>query len=262
MTVHSTEVPASSAQFHDASDCWYAMRPEARSGTLRFVELRQLAVQGQLRPDDLVWRVGWKQWFPARTVMGLFPLTSPPVPATSKNTVSDDLRDGSSRRSNLKARAKHEMRAYLIITVYVWAVLLLLRLHETVIVSAYNLDLQSHGLLIIKALIIGKVVLIAEAVKVGERLPHITPASSILVKSALFAVAILGFQALEEIVSAVWEGNEIIGVLPEVNGADIKRGLTFTSIVTLTMLPYFIIKEIEKITNRKELLFELFGRQR
>ncbi len=244
---------------------WYALRPEIRSGALRFGELRLLVEQQQLRADDLIWHPVWETWRPAHEVPGLFPLTNGDPVLVTASRVEAGTRNSnktSPTKKDLKARAKHELRSYLVITAYTWATLSLLRLHESLIASTYNLDLKAHGWTIVTALILGKVVLIAEALSLGDRGSARAPALTILIKSLLFAFSILLFHLAEHVATVLWTGQEITQHLPQVNGANIEKSLTMAAIITLALMPYFLVKEIEKRTGQTDLLLMAIGLKR
>ncbi len=79
---------------------WYYAINGERGGPISAGELKALADQGRLRPDDLIWKEGMSEWCPARVAKGLFPAQparpSSPSPAPSPSGPSpsglwDDL---------------------------------------------------------------------------------------------------------------------------------------------------------------------------
>jgi hypothetical protein len=58
---------------------WYYARGQQQSGPVSSVELKRLALAGELQPEDLVWREGLTEWAPARSVRGLFEEPAPPA---------------------------------------------------------------------------------------------------------------------------------------------------------------------------------------
>lgn len=245
---------------------WYVLRPEIRSGALRYAELRLLIEQEKLRIDDLIWHPGWEQWRPALEVPGLFPIAlGDPVPAAPPRENAEASRPANAeptKMQDLKTRAKHELRSYLIITAYTWSILSLLRLHETLIASAYGFDLKAQGWPIVTALILGKVVLIAEALRVGERVAIRMPGFAILIKSLFFAASILLFHAAEHVVTAWWHGEAITMGLSSLDGTNLKRSLMIAAIITIALIPYFLVKEIERRTGESDLLLLAIGLKR
>ena len=59
---------------------WYFAHGDKQSGPITALELKQKAIAGELKPDDLVWREGMAEWTAARNVRGLFE-ESPQPPA-------------------------------------------------------------------------------------------------------------------------------------------------------------------------------------
>jgi hypothetical protein len=66
------------------SSIWYTVIGGMHYGPLTHAELKSLAVNGQLNPQDLVWNAGLPQWITALQVEGLFPV--PPQPPIYMNT--------------------------------------------------------------------------------------------------------------------------------------------------------------------------------
>jgi len=61
------------------ADEWYFTSNGQQMGPVSGATLRDLAVQGQLKPTDLVWRDGMSAWTPASATRGLFPSQPPPL---------------------------------------------------------------------------------------------------------------------------------------------------------------------------------------
>jgi len=60
---------------------WYYVRNGVQTGPVSTAELKQLADGGQLRPEDLVWQDGMRDWAQAGKVKGLF--EAKPAPAAA-----------------------------------------------------------------------------------------------------------------------------------------------------------------------------------
>lgn len=251
---HSAAVPPPFTTLAD-EPVWYALRPEVRLGAMRFSDLRSLVGEGRLRADDYIWQPAWQEWKPAHQIAGLFPPSTPKpasgLPVAPHGTVHSTL--------NLKERARNELRSYLVITAYIWAVLVLLRLHESMVASSYGLKLEDHGWKIVTALVLGKVVLLAEALHAGDRLARRVPALAVSIKSLLFALSILLFHGIEHVLSALWHGEPFAEAFDDVN---VQRAATMMGIATLTLVPYFLIREIEQRTGQRDLLLLAIGLKR
>lgn len=54
------------------SQDWYYSVEGSQQGPVTAAELKKLATDGKLKPDDLVWKDGMAEWKPASTIKGLF----------------------------------------------------------------------------------------------------------------------------------------------------------------------------------------------
>jgi hypothetical protein len=51
---------------------WYYAQNDEQLGPVTATALKEMAQQGRLRPEDLIWREGMQRWAPANKVRGLF----------------------------------------------------------------------------------------------------------------------------------------------------------------------------------------------
>jgi hypothetical protein len=63
---------------------WHYAKDDQQHGPISSADLKQLVADGSLSPGDLVWKEGWSEWKPAKTVKGLLPQgalgNAPPIP--------------------------------------------------------------------------------------------------------------------------------------------------------------------------------------
>src|SRR5690242_16146523 len=93
-----------------------------------------------------------------------------------------------SRKQKLKARAIDEVRRFAVLFVYLWILFGLFVLNERIILRQQGIGFSSQGFAVLNALVLAKVMLIAEDLNLGhwlDRRPLIYP---ILHDSFLFAV--------------------------------------------------------------------------
>src|SRR5689334_2312051 len=92
---------------------------------------------------------------------------------------------------NLAQLAKRELQRFLVLFLYLWAMFLLFELHQYVVLSSHQLPFESWGLGLVNALVLAKVMLVAEEVRFRSPLrayPLIVP---ILARSLAFALLFL-----------------------------------------------------------------------
>ena len=78
--------------------------------------------------------------------------------------------DASSRK--LKHKAYHELKDGLVIALYLWVTFGLLILHKSMILAEHHIDFPYHGLGLINALALAKVMLLARHIPLGEQLKN------------------------------------------------------------------------------------------
>lgn len=73
---------------------WYYVIEGKEHGPVSTEQLKEMARDGRLKPDDLLWREGMKEWLPAAGAKGLFHSTTLPIsraaPNDSASTPSED----------------------------------------------------------------------------------------------------------------------------------------------------------------------------
>jgi hypothetical protein len=71
---------------------WYYAKDNKQFGPVNAAELKRLSQSGELRPEDLVWTEGMKEWLPARKIKGLFEdEPAPPAPIRDMPPSADRL---------------------------------------------------------------------------------------------------------------------------------------------------------------------------
>lgn len=134
-------------------------------------------------------------------------------------------------------------------------------MHESVVLQRYGLTPEGEHPLIVQALIVGKVVLLVEMLRIGNRVDLKTPAANIFARSIFFALCLLLFNVLEHSAMALWTGEPIAEALADAN--TFAKIATVIGLMTIAFLPYHFLKEAQKIsTNRSSLFAFLVGRYR
>ena len=141
---------------------------------------------------------------------------------------------------------------------YLWALLGLFVLNEKVTLREHGVGFAPHGFVLINALILAKVMLIAEALKMGRQFDHLPLIWPIAWKSALFAVLFIVCHGLEEIAVALFAGRPAAGSIPAIGGGT-WVGVAFVfAIMTISLLPFFALREIGRLLGEGRLWALMF----
>ena len=103
-------------------------------------------------------------------------------------------------KPSLKERAKEELQKYLLVSLYLFVCFSALLLYKASLTAASATEPLPFGIAAIKALVIGKFILIGQMAKVGDRGPGRVLVHQVAWKTIAFMVMLIVFNLLEEII--------------------------------------------------------------
>lgn len=153
----------------------------------------------------------------------------------------------------LKQKAVRELKEYLGISFYLWMVLTVLLLYKTVILAEQDISFVAHGLAILNALALAKVMLVAQQLHMADRFkdePLIYPT---LFKSAAFALLLGCFKILEDTLIGWYHGHTFSETIVGIGGGSLKGILTLILVLAVFLVPFFGIAEMRKVFGEDKL---------
>ena len=147
----------------------------------------------------------------------------------------------------------HQVTSCLAIVVYLFLMLGILALHEAVVSAKHGIEYRFYGFAILNALILGKVILVADDLHFAEWFRERAPIYSILVKSVAFTLLLLIFVIIEEEVVGMFKGKTFGESFPHVGDVSPRSFLYMIIIFIIGLLPYFSYKEIGRVFGEREL---------
>lgn len=163
----------------------------------------------------------------------------------------------STSSATLKQKVYHELKEYFIIVLYLWVVFGLLLLYKAVVLGELHISYVARGVALINALVLGKFVLIARAMHLGdaaEDAPLIYPT---LVKSALFSIFLAGCKIIEEAAVGFFHGKSFSESIADIGGGTLQGILTLTLLMFVMLIPFFAFGEMQRVLGAHKLA-ELF----
>jgi len=160
------------------------------------------------------------------------------------------------KKSKIKERAVSELKRYLVIVVYLWVLFGLFELHKYAVLRAVNLASLSGwkiGFALVNALIMGKVILIGQALHIGERLSEKRVIYSVLFKSASFAVLVVCFDIVEEVIVGLIHGQSVTASIPKLGGGGLEGMILFGFMAFVVLIPFFLYTEIQQVIGEEKL---------
>jgi hypothetical protein len=250
-----------SAAAAESAPSWYLARGDKKFGPLGDRELLLLAERGGLKTDDFLWKTGFASWRPVREVFG------PGATAAEHLALREAREEGAGARADpapapkrsLKARLLDELKKFLMIFANLWLVILVYLVHEWVVLSNNNIGFLFYGLDALNALVLGKIMLIAETMRFAERFhdrPLIVP---IAYKSVAFAVLLMAAYIVEEIAVGAFHGKSVAESFPQIGGGGVVPILCVTALLSVALVPFFACREIARVVGEKEFRILMLG---
>lgn len=164
--------------------------------------------------------------------------------------VSDQL-------NHFREKGVTEAKRLFWIFVYLWILLGLFALHKSVVLNEPD-PFYHQGFAVINALVLAKVMFIAETFHVADGLKRKPLIYPIVYKSAAFALILISFHVLEEILSGVWHGQSIAKSINALGTGSLKELVVFGVIMFVVLMPFFALTEIGRDFGKEELFKQFF----
>jgi hypothetical protein len=163
-------------------------------------------------------------------------------------------------KPSLKEKAVFQLKEFSGMFLYLWVLFALFGIHQSIILAQEHINYQAQGFAIFNALILAKVLLIGEDLHLARRFEHKPLAYSILYKSLVFSVFLIGFHIVEEVVVGLIRSRSIAESFPAAGGGSVQAILSRGAIVFVALIPFFAFREIGRVIGKTELWSLLLSR--
>jgi hypothetical protein len=187
-------------------------------------------------------------------------MSSEPTPTAAPQLATEPRPHA--RRRHIVERIIHEVKAFLGMAVYLWICFGLFALHESIVLEQHHIDYKFYGFAVVNALVLGKIMLVAEDLHIGERFKNGPLVYPILYKSFLFSVVFICFDVVEEVIVGMVKGKTFLASVPSVGGGTLGGMLSVGTIITFALIPFFAFREVGRVVGERELHSLLFTRGR
>lgn len=179
-----------------------------------------------------------------------------PVPISRTNVNSKNGEE----KIGIRQRLKEEMRIYAIISLYLWICFTTLLLYQNSILRVNDLALLPLSSAAIKALILGKFILIGKAIKIGERVRHNVLLHRILWKSLATVLLLMIFAIAEDLLVGLVHGHAIADTMVEMTARSWVQWVEPNLLMLLLLIPLIGFEKIDASMGKGSLSRLLLGR--
>ncbi|HPO17873.1 MAG TPA: hypothetical protein PLO07_01660 [Rubrivivax sp.] len=154
---------------------------------------------------------------------------------------------------SLKERAVEELKAYWVITIYLWLFLGSFTVYRRLILEETGVAYLHYGVALIEALVIAKVVLIGRVFGFSRRFDHLPLIVPVIYKSLLFALMVLLFGVLEKTIDGLIHHEGLAGGLHQIAEVGRYEIGARTLMLTVALVPFFAFSELGRVLGGGEL---------
>ncbi|MBP2675545.1 MAG: hypothetical protein H6Q84_2385 [Deltaproteobacteria bacterium] len=151
------------------------------------------------------------------------------------------------KKRSWKERIFSEFVEYWMNVLYLALVFAAFTQYRRFLLAAYDITYTNYGFALIKALVLAKVIMVGEVVRLGrglERKPLIYPT---LYKTLVFTLFVGVFSLVEHAVKGLWSGKGFMESLVHFFEKGPQELLANSLIVFVSFIPFFAIKELGRV---------------
>ena len=157
------------------------------------------------------------------------------------------------RKLSLKQRVFDEVIKFLAIAFYLWVMFGVFALHESVVSAKDHINYHFYGFAVINALILGKVMLVAQDLRFADWIKDRPLVYPILCKAAAFSILFIVFDVVEEVLVGVFRGKTIGESIPTIGGGT-PSGVFFVAVIlAVALIPFFAFREVGRVIGERAL---------
>lgn len=162
-----------------------------------------------------------------------------------------------SAESGVLAWATREIKQLLVIVLYLWVIFGIYVLCQTVIFAKEHVPFLSHGFALINALVLSKVLLVAEDMNFANRFSRGPLIYPVLFKAFAFALLLVAAHVGESALVGLWHGESFSKSIPPVGGGTLKGFICVVALMFVALIPFFAFREVGRVIG-PERLWNLF----
>lgn len=163
------------------------------------------------------------------------------------------------RRHRIRHVLAEELRSYLVSFVYLWVLLGVFTIHQEMALRERAISFAPHGWALINALVLAKVMLVAEKLRIGSRIrPHplIYP---IVIEALILGLLFIAVHVLEHVVSGMIAGETAAASVPLIGGGGFL-GLSLAALsMFVALIPFCGFRQVSLAIGQDRMRALLFG---
>jgi hypothetical protein len=141
----------------------------------------------------------------------------------------------------------HEMFEYLFNFVFLAVFLVSFAWYRRLILAAYHIHYGAYWMPLVSAAVLAKVIMVGDALRVGQRVRNKPLVVVTVYRTIAFSLLVALFHCLEHIVEAKLQGKTVAEGVAAITEKGLDEILGSCVIIFAAFLPFFALKEIERV---------------
>lgn len=151
-------------------------------------------------------------------------------------------------KANAKEKVTHELKEMFVVFLFIFPVFLAFNIYrQSLQAASFGNPYVAHGTALLNSLIMAKIVLIGEWVKLGKGTEERPLIVTVLVKSFLFTLLYMAFELLEKLIENLVHGLDFSAALHALGGPASKEYLPHAACIFLCFIPFFALLESRRV---------------
>jgi len=151
------------------------------------------------------------------------------------------------KKKGWKQKILHELKSYWLLVLYMAIFFGVFTTYRRLLLAHYGINYADYGISVIRALVLGKVVLVAETLRLGrgfEDKPLIVPT---LYKTFLFTVCVAVFDIAEHWIRGLIGGLGPMGAVDHLMTRFNYEWLSRALVIFFAFIPFFAVRELRRV---------------
>jgi hypothetical protein len=154
------------------------------------------------------------------------------------------------KKKGWKQKVLHELKSYWLLVLYMAIFFGVFTTYRRLLLAHYGISYADYGISVIRALVLGKVVLVAEALRLGRRFDEKPLMVPTLYKTFLFVVCVALFDIAEGLILGLIHGLGPMGAVDEVMSRFNYEWLSRALVIFFAFIPLFGVRELRRVLGK------------
>jgi hypothetical protein len=154
------------------------------------------------------------------------------------------------KKAGWKQRIREEMISYWITVLYLALFFGVFNTYRRLILAHYEISYLNYGVALIEALVLAKVILIGDLLRLGWSMNNRPLIFPTLTRSVVFTIFVAAFKFLEETVKGLIRHQSWTDGFQQFTGTAKYQYLASLLVVFFTFIPFFALKELNRVIGK------------